>query len=187
MGVHGGVCECMGLHGHAWGVCQHAWGCMGVRGVNGDSGLWAEERSIRAPPPIPPFKVQSLHTLHQSTPCYPPPPFRCRASTPSIRAPPATPPPLRCRASTPSIRATPATPPPLQVQSPEQVDKTVAGWVLQLRVMAVVAASELVLASSIWPSPVDEEVFSAVMAKVGPEQPPRDRGLGVVQWMVQSS
>ena len=96
-------------------------------------------------------------------------------------------PPLRCRASTPSIRATPATPPPLQVQSPEQVDKTVAGWVLQLRVMAVVAASELVLASSIWPSPVDEEVFSAVMAKVGPEQPPRDRGLGVVQWMVQSS
>ena len=61
----------------------------------------------------------------------------------------------------------PLLPPPLQVQSPEQVDKTVASWVLQLRVMAVVAASELVLASSIWPSPVDEEVFSAVMAKVG--------------------
>ena len=48
-----------------------------------------------------------------------------------------------------------------------------ASWVLQLRVMAVVAASELVLAASIWPSPVDEEVFSAVMAKVGSLPPGR--------------
>ena len=74
--------------------------------------------------------------------------------------------PLPLAASTLSIIAPPPPPPPLQVQSPEQVDKTVASWVLQLRVMAVVAASELVLAASIWPSPVDEEVFSAVMAKV---------------------
>ena len=39
-------------------------------------------------------------------------------------------------------------------------------WTLQLRVMAVLSATELALSRSIWPSPTDEEVFSGVMSRV---------------------
>ncbi|GAX73455.1 hypothetical protein CEUSTIGMA_g907.t1 [Chlamydomonas eustigma] len=54
----------------------------------------------------------------------------------------------------------------LQVQSADQLEKTVNSWNLQLRVMAVVAASELDLARSIWPSPFDEAACIGVLSSV---------------------
>lgn len=66
-------------------------------------------------------------------------PSHIRDALPSLQAPPTLthPPPLLCRAVPPS---------PPQLQSAAQLEKSVAAWSLQLRVLVVVACSEKELA-----------------------------------------
>ncbi|MEW5300250.1 MAG: hypothetical protein WDW36_003192 [Sanguina aurantia] len=53
----------------------------------------------------------------------------------------------------------------LQMQSPEQLERIVGSWSVQLRVLLVVGVSELQLARHVWPPPYDEVVFQEIMSR----------------------
>mmetsp|Transcript_32957 Transcript_32957/g.72844 ORF Transcript_32957/g.72844 Transcript_32957/m.72844 type:complete len:654 (-) Transcript_32957:625-2586(-) len=54
----------------------------------------------------------------------------------------------------------------LQTQSQEQLERTMQSWTTQLRVLVVVACSELHIAKSIWEPPTDEAMFSDTISRV---------------------
>ncbi|EFJ50648.1 hypothetical protein VOLCADRAFT_103855 [Volvox carteri f. nagariensis] len=63
------------------------------------------------------------------------------------------------------LRAPGPRPVPGHAFSPHQLQRLVAGWAQQLRVLLVGAAAELALAQDVWPSPYDEVTFSETISR----------------------